>query len=167
MQVDRTKNGVFSFPLHADVLNSAVLSKLFAKYGSYLLPMAFPEGSPLHPSYLAGHATVAGACTTILKAFFEESTPFPNPVVLNDDGTTRVAYQGPQLTVGGELNKIATNVAYGRNLAGVHWRSDARESLKAGEQVAIAMLRDIKSTAPESFPGFRFQSFTGQAVLVQ
>ena len=36
-----------------------------------LLPMAFPEGSPMHPSYGAGHATVAGACTTILKAFFE------------------------------------------------------------------------------------------------
>ncbi|MAS93917.1 MAG: hypothetical protein CMO55_12050 [Verrucomicrobiales bacterium] len=36
-----------------------------------LLPMAFPEGSPLHPSYGAGHATVAGACVTILKAFFE------------------------------------------------------------------------------------------------
>ena len=36
-----------------------------------LLPMAFPEGSPMHPSYGAGHATVAGACTTVLKAFFE------------------------------------------------------------------------------------------------
>ena len=29
-----------------------------AKYDSYLLPMAFPEGSPMHPSYGAGHATV-------------------------------------------------------------------------------------------------------------
>lgn len=36
-----------------------------------LLPMAFPEGSPMHPSYGAGHATVAGACVTIVKAFFE------------------------------------------------------------------------------------------------
>lgn len=35
-----------------------------------LLPMAFPEGSPMHPSYGAGHATVAGACVTVLKAFF-------------------------------------------------------------------------------------------------
>jgi len=166
-RVDRTKNGVFNFPLHADVLNSSVLPKLFAKYSSYLLPMAFPEGSPMHPSYVAGHATVAGACTTILKAFFEESTPFPNPVVPSADGSSRVPYVGPPLTVGGELNKIATNVAYGRNFAGVHWRSDAVESLKLGEQVAIAILRDIKSTAPESFPGFRFKSFAGQDVLVQ
>ena len=36
-----------------------------------LLPMAFPEGSPMHGSYGAGHATVAGACVTVLKAFFE------------------------------------------------------------------------------------------------
>ena len=40
---------------------------------NYLLPMAFPEGSPMHASYGAGHATVAGACVTILKAFFEMS----------------------------------------------------------------------------------------------
>ncbi len=33
------------------------------------LPMAFQEGSPMHPSYGAGHATVAGACVTILKAY--------------------------------------------------------------------------------------------------
>ena len=38
---------------------------------NYLLPMAFPEGSPMHASYGAGHATVAGACVTVLKAFFE------------------------------------------------------------------------------------------------
>ena len=38
---------------------------------NWLLPMAFPEGSPVHGSYGAGHATVAGACVTVLKAFFE------------------------------------------------------------------------------------------------
>ncbi|MEL6679098.1 MAG: hypothetical protein AAFQ51_10340 [Pseudomonadota bacterium] len=40
---------------------------------NYLLPMAFSEGSPMHAAYGAGHATVAGACTTVLKAFFEMS----------------------------------------------------------------------------------------------
>ncbi|MEO1092971.1 MAG: hypothetical protein AAFX81_20315 [Pseudomonadota bacterium] len=40
-------------------------------HSSWLLPMAFPEGSPMHPAYGAGHATVAGACVTVLKAFFE------------------------------------------------------------------------------------------------
>ena len=41
-----------------------------------LLPMAFAEGSPMHPAYGAGHATVAGACVTILKAFFDTSAIF-------------------------------------------------------------------------------------------
>ena len=46
-----------------------------------LLPMAFAEGSPMHPAYGAGHATVAGACVTILKAFFNTSALF---VKIND-----------------------------------------------------------------------------------
>jgi len=33
------------------------------------------EGSPMHPAYGAGHATVAGACVTILKAFFDHNYP--------------------------------------------------------------------------------------------
>ena len=41
------------------------------KEATALLPMAFPEGSPMHPAYGAGHATVAGACVTMLKAFFD------------------------------------------------------------------------------------------------
>lgn len=45
---------------------------------SKLLPMAFSEGSPMHPAYGAGHATVAGACVTILKAFFDGSAFFKN-----------------------------------------------------------------------------------------
>jgi len=48
---------------------------------SALLPMAFAEGSPMHPAYGAGHATVAGACVTILKAFFNTSALF---VKIND-----------------------------------------------------------------------------------
>lgn len=50
--------------------------------GLALLPMAFPEGSPMHPAYGAGHATVAGACVTILKAFFDAGTQ----LVENVDG---------------------------------------------------------------------------------
>jgi hypothetical protein len=33
------------------------------------------------------------------------------------------------LTVGGELDKLAGNVSYGRNFAGIHWRSDASAGL--------------------------------------
>lgn len=57
-RVDRHKRGFATYPLHSDVLNSSVLARLNATYGSYLLPLAFPEGSPLHPSYGSGHSTV-------------------------------------------------------------------------------------------------------------
>lgn len=47
------------------------LTKAFKLKEGEFLPMAFPEGSPMHPAYGAGHATVAGACVTVLKAFFD------------------------------------------------------------------------------------------------
>src|SRR5215813_8450516 len=55
-----------NYPIHPEILNSQALNEVFGKNETYLLPMAFPEGSPTHPSYGAGHATVAGACVTIL-----------------------------------------------------------------------------------------------------
>ncbi|RPH54836.1 phosphoesterase, partial [bacterium] len=94
--------------LHRDVLNSKAVERVHSKNGTYLMPMAFPEGSPTHPSYTAGHATVAGACVTILKALFDESYVIPTPVIPTPDGLALQPYQGPPLTVGGELNKLAS-----------------------------------------------------------
>ncbi len=160
-------HGVAAYPLALDEITaSPVLSMLAGKYGSYLLPMAFPEGSPLHPSYGAGHATVAGACVTILKAWFDESFVIPNPVVASTDGLSLEPYSGALLTVGGELNKLASNVATGRNIAGVHWRSDARESLLLGEAVAISVLKDQRLLCNERFDGFTLTKFDGSTVVI-
>ena len=155
------------YPLHRDVLNSQGLNLIQGKSGSYLLPMAFPEGCPMHPSYGAGHATVAGACVTILKAIFDESYVIPNPVVPSADGLSLIPYTGSdagKLTVGGELNKVASNVGIGRNIAGVHWRSDYSASLKLGEQLAISVLRDQRLTCQEEFEGFTFTRFDGTKI---
>ena len=65
-----------------------------------------------------------------------------------------------------ELNKIASNVANGRNIAGVHWRSDAAESLKMGEALAISILRDQKSCYNEVFNGFSLRKFDGTTITV-
>ncbi len=145
-RVHNLVTGAARYPIHADLLNSPVLRDVQQKYGSSLLPMAFPEGSPTHSSYGSGHATVAGACVTVLKAFFDETDIVRNPVVPNADGTVLVPYEGPQLTVLGELNKVASNVANARNGAGVHWRSDAVNSLRLGEEVAICILQEQKLT---------------------
>lgn len=158
--------GAAQYPIHPDILNSQALSEVFKKHGTYLLPQAFPEGAPTHPAYGAGHATVAGACVTILKAFFDESFPIRGPVTVSREGNTLIPYVGPELTVGGELNKLACNVAMGRNMAGVHWRSDATESLKLGEQIAIRYLQEERDCLNEKFDGFTLTRFDGTAITI-
>jgi hypothetical protein len=161
------KTGQRSYPIHGDVLSSEALDRIKHKTGSYLLPMTFPEGSPTHPSYGAGHATVAGACVTILKALFDESFAIPNPVVPNPSGANTQAYIGAPLTVLSELHKIASNVATGRNFSGVHWRTDAYWSLRLGERVAACLLQDTLTTLNEDVSsGLSFTGFNGQTVTV-
>ena len=128
-------------------------------YGNLLLPMAYPEGSPMHPAYGAGHATVAGACVTILKAFFDHKHPLnftdqPNGAFEadpNSQGTTLRVINKVNLTVEGELNKLASNISIGRNWAGVHYFSDYIESIRMGEQIAIGILEEQKLTYQENF----------------
>jgi hypothetical protein len=139
-------SGATQYPLHSDISKSRAVAETFQKYGSYLMPQAFAEGSPTHSSYGSGHATVAGACVTVLKAFFDETDTIKNPQVPNADGTALVPYNGPPLTVLGELNKVARNVAFGRNGAGIHWRTDALEGMKLGETVAIGIIEEQKLT---------------------
>ncbi len=154
------------YPIHPDALNSEAANHVASRNGTYFLPQAYPEGSPLHPSYGAGHATVAGACVTILKAMFDERFAIPNPVEPDAAGQTLQPYDGPPLTVGGELNKLAANVAIGRNFAGIHWRSDYAASLRLGEAVAISVLRDQRLTFNEPFSGYTFTTFDGGTVTV-
>ena len=72
----------------------------------------------------------------------------------------------PPLTVGSELNKVVSNASQGRNIAGVHWRSDATESNELGEAATISMLQDMKRTFSEPFSGFSFTKFDGTPVTV-
>ena len=135
-----------------------------------LLPMAFPEGSPTHPAYGAGHATVAGACVTVLKAFFDGSVQFIGPMQPTADGQHLVPYQGMdahsgKLTVELELNKLAANIAIGRNMAGVHWRSDYTQSMLLGQRVAIDMLYRQSATYTEDYC-MMFNSFGGKPIEI-
>ena len=139
----------------------------FPKGNNFLLPMAFCEGSPMHPAYGAGHATVAGACVTILKAFFDHKHPLK--IADNSDERAFVADEAThgltlktvdvvdahggkgKLTVEGELNKLASNISIGRDWAGVHYFTDYIESLRMGEQIAIGILEEQKLTYGETF----------------
>ena len=58
-----------------------------------------------------------------------------------------------------------SNIATGRNIAGVHWRSDAVESYKLGEAVAIAILKDHAITFNEG-GSFQFTKFDGTPITI-
>jgi hypothetical protein len=138
--------------LSNDLLNSQGLNACWRHNSSYLLPQAFPEGSPAHPSYPTGHGTVGGACITILKFFFDGSFVIPHPVVASPSGGTLTPYTGAPLTVQGELNKLAHNITFGHGIhPGIHYRSDSDASLLLGEAVALSILQDKAPAYNEKF----------------
>ena len=48
-----------------------------------------------------------------------------------------------QITVTGELNKLAHNISFGHGIhAGIHWRSDTPHRSNSGEALAISILQD-------------------------
>jgi hypothetical protein len=169
--VEVQRLGAATYPFHPDLSASTVLGHILAKYGTHLLPQAFPEGSPLNSAYPSGHSTVAGACVTMLKWFFDESAPIKDPVVPDPSDPAKLvpytpAAGEPQLTVGGELNKLASNISQGRNLAGVHWRTDANVANEFGEEVAISMLKELRGLYSEPFEGMSLTRFDGVTVSV-
>lgn len=120
-------------------------------YNGLALPQAYHEGSPAHPAYPSGHSVVAGACITVLKAFFEDATlenliPYPDQgnQETNPNGGEPQAYSGSdELTVWGELNKLGDNIGVGRIMAGVHYWSDHIYGFHLGEQVAFGTLNHM------------------------
>lgn len=148
------------------LLNSRALQETFNTFNSYFLPIAYPEGCPTHPSYPSGHATAIGAMVTILKAFFDEEFIIPNPLQPNLTNTALEPHVGVPLRVGGELNKLAGNIALGRNGAGVHYRSDAAAGLLLGEKVAINVLQNDGFLFHENFKGYCLTTFSGERIRV-
>jgi hypothetical protein len=158
--------GQGSYPIPARLLSSPVLQAIFDKYGTYLLPMAYAEGCPPHPSFPQGHGTLVGATVTVLKAFYNESFEIPNPVVASSDGLSLEPYTGGPLTIGNELNKLAANIARARDASGVHWRSDGMKGLLLGEALAIKILKDLKANYWEQFAGFQLTKFNGRTIII-
>jgi hypothetical protein len=154
-QILTGNGGTIDATLNDNVLNSRAVQSSFNRYGDYFLSQAFPEGSPTHPAYPTGHGTVAGACITVLKFFFDGDFVIPNPVMPSSDGLSLLPYTGGdagQITVNGELNKLANNVSFGHGIhSGIHWRSDTDSSIKLGEALAISVLQDRALTYNEKF----------------
>jgi hypothetical protein len=168
---------------------TAAATRIRAETGGLFLPMAFSAGSPAHPAYGAGHATVAGACVTILKAWFKEDQTFAGLFAEGQHGPQEPGasvhclrmpdregsphlpvFRGPdadKITVGGELNKLASNVAMGRSMGGVHWRTDNTRSLRLGEAVATEILRRQSQDYVETPFSCSFLSFDGKKITIE
>jgi hypothetical protein len=164
--VHQIKLGKANHPIHPSLLNSPALEQTFANTRCYLLPQAYPEGCPMHPSYPAGHAALGGACSIILKACFDESMLLPGCVEVAPDGLSLKPCSNYSPTVGDEINKLVYNVAMGRNWAGIHYRSDDDAGLRLGEDVAISILQDLVGTYTEDFKGFSFTRLDGTKLRI-
>jgi hypothetical protein len=164
--IHQTRTGVRKYPIHDSLLHSEAVDTLFQTTGTYLLPQTYPEGCPLHPSYPAGHAAIAGACSVILKACFDGNMLLPGSLEPSEDGLLLKPCANYSPTVGDEINKLAFNVAMGRDWAGIHYRSDCVAGLNLGEDVAISILQDLACTFTEDFSGFSFRRFNGADVHI-
>jgi hypothetical protein len=85
----------------------------------------------------------AGACATI----FDADYVLPHPVEAAPDGSTLNPWQGAALSLGNEIDKLANNIALGRDAAAVHYRSDSVRGLFVGEQQALGLLQDYTTGA--------------------
>ncbi len=151
---------------------------------NYYLPSQYEEGSPTHPSLPAGHAVVAGACVTVIKAmtitrtagtdakiaWVADGRTAEQPDITGDNLVSYADGDVGSMTVIGELNKLASNISIGRNCAGVHYRLDGTLGMLSGEAYAITFLQDkIKefgSFANGTFTYFDLDKFDGTRIQI-
>ena len=162
-----TRTGKRSYPIHKSLLQAAAVDAVFETTGTYLLPQAYPEGCPIHPSYPSGHAAIAGACSVILKACFDGSMLLPECVQPDQEGLSLVPCTAYFPTITQEIDKLAFNIAMGRDWAGIHFNSDTTAGLALGEAVGISVLQDMARTYSEKFNGFHLTRFDGSSVTIK
>jgi hypothetical protein len=163
--------------VHADLISSATINAVKAYNlaaggeNKAFAPLMIAEGSPLHPSYPAGHAAIAGACSTIIKLYIADGAWSSTGLAAVEslDGSTLSNYTGAdvsQMTIHGELNKIASNVSLGRDMLPVHFRSDGDEGMILGEKVALQWFKDLKKQQNEEIGDITIVKFDGSSVTV-
>ena len=175
----------------ADSLNeNPILQRVLMNNESLYLKLQYQEGSPTHPSLPAGHAVVAGACCTVLKAMLtthEDNGDLTvwadeegirkaqhslngDDLVLYDTNNEEGVMEEGVMTVVGELNKLESNVSLGRDFAGVHARSDGHCGMLAGEEFAISYLvdrcKEMWTSRIGLFEGYVLNKFDGSNVRI-
>lgn len=144
---------------------------LLARYGfGAHLPMFAASGSPIHPSYVSGHAVIGGAVATVLNAVYRDG-PWPVGMVqANDSGMELVPANATAPTIHGEARKLGENYGMGRVVGGLHYLSDVRQGLLLGQRVAEQVLRQAKAVARtlglEEWGSTAFMGYDGTIVSI-
>ncbi|MEM9156517.1 MAG: hypothetical protein AAGB13_16020 [Cyanobacteria bacterium P01_F01_bin.33] len=120
-------------------------TRLFAVERVYNLSR--PEGDRLKSEAVSMvvQAAIAGAATAELVDLFGADTVIPHPVVPAIDGAALEPYlsQGVgrlgDLTVEGELEKLATNLVITRAIPGLPWRKLFREAFELGRKWRLGL----------------------------
>lgn len=190
--IDNVKTGLVpnshNYDINPLVLNNGIMADIHSIYNSYTLSQCYIEGSPTHPSYPAGHGLLGGACCTLLKVFFDANKSWnslpgviagslgPVGVVQADAlGNNLVSYvdvDSSNMTIAGEIDKLASNVGLGRDWAGVHYRSDSEGGKLLGEKIAIKYMEDMLSSMVENNlnntpPAITFRKFDGSMYTIK
>jgi hypothetical protein len=103
----------------------------------------------------------------VLKAFFNENFAIPNAVFATAAGDALQPYSQGALTLGGEFEKLAANIAFARDAAGVHYRSDSLAGVLTGERQGLSLLSDYSRSFNERFDGFELSTFAGKRVRIR
>ena len=149
--------------LPVQLMKNPVLDEIYEKYGTYLLPQAWPEGSEVNPSYMQTKGALISAQVTILKAWYNGDFMFPKTYEASKDGVF-LNELTVKVTVNDELDKFASNCAFLCNASGVHYRSDAK-SLKLGETIAINVLQEYTRRNQNSVK-FTIKKRNGSLVMI-
>jgi hypothetical protein len=127
-----------TYAKHGIAINEALISVFKAKYVHNLIrPISYIRnvlgyntwntviGTPAHPEYPSAHATVGGASSTVLENIFGKNYSFVDRTHENLTGAR--SYKN--------LKEYASEAAWSRILAGIHYNPSAEVALVQGEEV--------------------------------
>jgi hypothetical protein len=145
------------YPAGHSVVAGATVTVLKAMFdGTHPFPtaeMVVPVADGRVTGRLAGGGTTAVRTTRLAPIDDVDGD------VLGATADDVAAARTETVTVNDELNKLATNVALGRNWAGIHYRSDGVGGFLLGEQVAVRLLQDHLRSTSLPIEGYRLEPF--------
>jgi hypothetical protein len=135
-----------AYAKHGIAINEAIISVFKAKYIHNLIrPISYIRNvlghtawntvisTPAHPEYPSAHATIGGACYTVLESIFGKDYAFVDRTHENLYGAR--SYEN--------FKAYATEAAWSRVLAGIHYQPSADVGLADGEKVGD-LVNEIK-----------------------